>query len=738
MDIKNAVCHFCKGRCRVILHTENGRLIKAEPDESFPVPISTRGCPRLIRGSHEFQYHPDRLSYPLKRAGERGENKWENISWEQAFDEIAERLQGLKDRYGAETLAMTNGTGRNFLFEGNRFMNQFGSPNHCGPGTICWGPVAAVSEAMCGWALRYKSVPKESTESTKLPTKLYLILGSNPAESFGRLFRELQEAKKAGATIIVVDPRPTGTTQLADIWIQLVPGTDAALLMALNHVVIEEGLYDREFVEKWCSGFEEFRQRAAQYTPEKVAEITGVTPDIIIETARICGTVGPAHMVHGMGMEQQQQASEAIHARIALSAITGNIGKQGGETLPGPSGLVPQSEITCDDMLPDAQKKKQIGWENWSLESAIGHDARQSSIREFWGQKCGSYRGAGAAHQPSVFEAMIHHEPYPVKACITIQSNPLLTAANVKRAYKGLKNLDTYVVLDYWMTPSAQLADYVLPIASWMERPFLHDEFGIDCSVWAGEQALPASVPGEYDRKSDWAVLKGVGTRLGQEWPWEDLEQVFDFRLKPWGVTHREFMNQGGYRFPKYVPSHEDLGGFGTRSRLIELCPTVIKELGYDPLPSYYEAFETPEATPELAEEYPFRLITGGRFMPLFHSEFRQINSLRSKHPDPIVQINPDTASDLGIEEGDWVWIETPRGRVRQKCQYVELLAPDVVHVEHGWWFPELPGEEPWLHGMWEANANVLTETAPHSCDKKTGGWPLRQALCRVRKHKEY
>ncbi|MFC1906183.1 molybdopterin dinucleotide binding domain-containing protein, partial [Chloroflexota bacterium] len=161
-------------------------------------------------------------------------------------------------------------------------------------------------------------------------------------------------------------------------------------------------------------------------------------------------------------------------------------------------------------------------------------------------------------------------------------------------------------------------------------------------------------------------------------------------------------------------------------------------KLGYDPVPKYEEPPETPISQPELAKEYPYILITGGRFLPMFHSEWRQIESVRKSRPHPTVQINPETAQSHGIKDGDWVWIETKRGRIRQQCKLFEGIDKRVIHVEHGWWFPELPGEEPWLHGAWESNANVLTDDDPDVCGEIHGGWPLRTALCKVYKDKRY
>jgi anaerobic selenocysteine-containing dehydrogenase len=333
-----------------------------------------------------------------------------------------------------------------------------------------------------------------------------------------------------------------------------------------------------------------------------------------------------------------------------------------------------------------------------------------------------------------MFRAILTGKPYPVKAVITIASNPMSTPANTKLVHKALKSLELYVVMDYWLTPSAELADYVLPVASWLERPHLNDVGGQDCHLMAGEKALPSTIPGEYEHRTDYEILRGLGIRLGQEeyWPWENLEQAYDYRLKAMGISLQEFMDKGGVDFPTDKYNKYEEIGFATPTGKVELYSTIFEKLGYDPLPRYEESHENPFSTPQLAEEYPLMLITGGRFRPMYHSEHRNIDSLRKRRPHPLVQINPETARKLSIEDGDWVWIESPRGRVRMKCKYFTGIDPRVVHAEHGWWFPELPGEEPWLHGAFESNVNVLTDDDPDACNKLSGGWPLKTGLCKV------
>jgi anaerobic selenocysteine-containing dehydrogenase len=193
-------------------------------------------------------------------------------------------------------------------------------------------------------------------------------------------------------------------------------------------------------------------------------------------------------------------------------------------------------------------------------------------------------------------------------------------------------------------------------------------------------------------------------------------------------------MSRGGFlSIPKEHKRYEKVG-FGTPTGRIEIYSKTLEKLGYHPLPEFKEPPESPHSRPDLAEEYPLILITGGRFQPYYHSEQRQVQSLREMHPDPIVQIHPNTAKQLDIQEGDWVWIESPRGRIRQKYRPFSGMDARVVHVQHGWWFPEEEGAEPSLHGVWKSNCNVLTNDDPDICNEVSGGWPLRAFLCKIYK----
>ncbi|MCX6012841.1 MAG: molybdopterin-dependent oxidoreductase [Chloroflexi bacterium] len=729
-EVKRSVCEYCKGACRVLAYVENNHLVSAEEDPADPrlkgIYPATKGCPKL-RAAVEMMYHPARVKYPLKRIGEKGEGKWQTLTWEQAFDEIAGKFQKIKDQYGAEAIAGVKGTmrTRNFM---PRFFNLLGSPNCTTQGKICSGPLGVVSTALFGW------YAGRSTYGGVLP-KCVFLTGTDPIESWPRTAAIIRDVKKAGGKLIVVDPRETWATKQADIWLQIRPGTDTALFLSIINILIKENLYDKEFVSKWCYGFDQLKERVKSYTPGAISRVTWIPAEKIKAAARMLGENKPHYSWNGMGTEQLTDSIYALQARFIIAAITGSLDVEGGTHVGGPSKVRGIAELSAMETLSPEQKKKQIGAERFKFLSWPGFNMMMDlSLKKLGALPPSEQTMAASPHQPTLYRAMITGEPYPVKGLIVLAHNPMITQGNTKLIYKALKSVDTCVVMDYWLTPSAELADYILPAASGWERPFFNFSF-------SGEQAVPEEIPGEYSHRIDYDMFRELGIRLGQAqgWPWKNLSEVYDWQLEPINITFKEFMDKGGYhREPKEFKLYEKKGEFATNTGKAELSSTILEKLGYDPLPKYEEPIESPISKPDLAKEYPYILITGGRFRPMFHSEWRQIDSIRQKRPYPQVQMNPETGKKLGINDGDWTWIETPRGRIRQKCQYFDGIDPRVIHCEHGWWFPELPGEEPWQHGVWESNANVLTDDDPDVCGKIHGGWPLRTGLCKAYKAKEY
>jgi anaerobic selenocysteine-containing dehydrogenase len=449
-------------------------------------------------------------------------------------------------------------------------------------------------------------------------------------------------------------------------------------------------------------------------------------------------------MIEGMGIEHLPNNAQALHARWILAALTGNIDVEGGEELTGPHPKMRKAKLALMTM-DDDWRKKQLGCERFRLFQVPGRQIIARCQKKVWCRPTGITQ----AHGPTLYRAILEGKPYPIKALITSDSNPMVTQANTKLVYKALKspNLELYVVFDCFMTPTAMLADYVLPAASWLERPVLWNFNDYAPYTLFGEAALPSCIPGEYDRKNEYDFWRGLGVRLGQQkyWPWENLEECYNWCVEELNKTFEELVHdvrcelrtQTFRKYEKIDPNTGKPVGFATPTGKVELYSTILEKLGYDPLPYYEEPRESPVSNPELAKKFPFVLITGGRTRPFFHSEWRNVRSVRRLHPYPLVQIHPETAKKLGIEEGDWVWIETLRGKVLQKATLFDGIDPDVIHAEHGWWYPELPPEEPWLYGVWLSNINVCTDDDPNNCNQQIGTWPLRTALCRIYKATE-
>jgi len=724
---KRAVCVWCKAECGLLVDVENRHLASVRPDPDWPRSVypSPAACPRL-RAVKEYIYHPNRLNFPRKRAGARGSGMWETIPWAQALDEIAARTQALADQYGWESIAWARGTGyRTDPYALGRFFRTLGTPNNCTQGQICYLPRAKMADILTGYFPHYSVRPE---------TRCILVIGTEPLVSRPITAAQIRTARQCGAKLIVIDPRRTRLAEEAELWLPLRPGTDAALLLGMIGVIIDEGLYDQEFVAQWCHGFDALKARVAEYPLSRVAAITQLDPELIASCARLYATTRPGCFVEGLGIEHNPNVAPALQARWALAALTANIDVPGGDEQVGPHpDILTDSELEPKIGFPPGQAEKQIGANRFQLLSRRTLEMINPHSLKIWGKPFAPHV---AAHAPSVYRAMLTGKPYPVRALYCFAANPLVTQANPKLVSEAMDSLDLVVVADLFPTPTTAMADYVLPAASWLESPVLWDFSSHANYMVAGEAALPAAIPGEYEHKLDYDIYRELAIRLGKGvyWPWPTLEAYYDAQLKPLGLTHHEYVYQRRCELkPSRFRKYEERG-FATPTGKIELYSTILEKLGYDPLPAYTEPAETPVSTPDLALEYPLALINGGRIREFFHSEWRQVASVRRQHPDPLVQINPLTAGGLGIMAGDWVWIETTRGRIRQRAELSDRVPPQVVHAEHGWWYPELPETAPAQQRVWESNVNVLLDDNPEVCSPVTGGWPLRTALCRVYK----
>jgi len=685
-------CRMCHGGCGVLVYTKKGRVAKIAGDPDCPINHGTL-CSKGI-ASAQLAYHPDRLQYPMRRIGSKGGGKWERISWDEALDSIAERIIHYKEKFGAESIAMGYGTGRENEAVIYRFANLLGTPNVLTAGHFCYGPRIATSIVTCGTnpIADYENFPK-----------CIMVWGNNLVISNPDCYKgePFSVSLDKGAKLIAIDPRLTRIASRADIWLQLRPGTDAALALGMLNVIVKEDLYDKEFVENYVHGWEPFVRRVNEYPPDRVEKITWVPYEKIREAARLYATTKPAAIQWGVAIEQQINCADNNRLLMALMGITGNIDIPGGQVLFNTPRIRNVGHFGAHRMLPDRQREKRLGGDRFRL---AGNFA-------ILNPKC-------------VWDAILDEQPYPVKMLFFISSNPVITRANAREVYRALEKVDFMVVSDFFITPTAELADIVLPSATWLEMDYIGDFWKRHGYILPRRKVIQVG-----ECRSDHEMLNDLAHRVGQgEHWWDNFEQALDYILEPMGITWQDFKKmeyiRGEVRYQKYTAK-----GFSTPSRKFELYSTLLEEWGYDPLPQYREPPESPYNTPELFKEYPYILITGARSPGFFHSENRQISWLRELHRDPEVEIHPETARKEGINEGDWVVIESPRGKVRQRAKLFSGMDPRIVSAQHGWWFPEKkdPG-----HGWDESNINVLTDNAYKTCDPAMGATNVRTLLCRI------
>jgi len=676
-----------------------------------------RGC-RRFASNLEILNHPARVNYPLKRVGARGSGQWQRVTWDEALDDIAKRLEELKGLYGPETLATCIAAPRNQYWPLHRFLNLFGSPNNVGVGNICWNPGIWVHSLTYGWPIETELDPES--------TACVVMWGINPAASDNSLlWRTLLQYRENGGTLIVVDPRYTLTAAKASKWLPIRPGTDGALALAMINVIIEEKLYDRDFVSRWCTGFELLSERARAYHPDKMAEITGIPSRDIVETSFSFATRKPASFFSGLGIDQSgYNCTQTLRSLAILRAITGNLDERGACHLSEAPDFIPECKLELFDMLSPEQREKRLGREYFPLQSYEGYN-RLTQFTRLHGKTLPA-RYLTSAHPHLVWQAMSTGKPYPIRALTVTSSNPLLSQPNTRLVHAALRSLDLLVVLELFMTPTASLADYVLPAAGSLEQPVLQTNAGVANVAYGGEAALSPL----FERKPVFFFWRDLGRRCGQRqyWPWETMEDAMDEIFAPAGLTWKEFCQTGLYSPPQAYQKYKTKG-FATPSGKVELYSTILKEMGYDPLPAYVPRDDN-------SGQYPLRLVAGVRCQPYYTSELRQVEKLRRSRPRPIAEMSAVTANALGLENGDTVWIENPAGRIQHTLRLTEMV-PDMVSVEYGWWYPEQPLEEPSLGGVWQSNANVLTSAAVEACDPILGQWSYRTLSCRVYKVKE-
>ena len=766
-------CAMSKSRCGVVATVEDGRFVRLEPDAGHP----NRGICIKGQAAPELVYDPDRLRYPLRRTTPKDDPdpRWARVGWDEAMAEIAERLGALRDRYGAESVFFYRGaSGGSASAEYEpwliRFASLFGSPNTVSTGHIC------------SW---HKDNGSRYTYGTGIPnpdfeqTACILLWGHNPNASWPTQAIRISAARRRGARLIVIDPRDIPLARKADLWLKVRPGTDGLLALSFLNVMLAEKLYDEEFLRDWTNAgllvrersgkmltqdavidggspdrygvwdgpanelafhdpaipapvsdpalegsfevrladgatervtpvFELLKRHLGRFAPEATAAATGIDPDLARRAVRMFCTTPPACYYSYNGLEQHANAMQTNRAVCLFYSLTGNLDRPGGNVR---FAKTPVNGMDGRGLLAPEQQAKRLGLDARPLGPVA----------------------TGRVQAYEVYRAVLEGKPYPVKGFLSFGGDIIMANGDTLRGRRALQQLDLYVQTDFYETPAGRYADFLLPAATSWEDWHVKASFdqGAATSTWLQYRA-PVVEP-RFESRSDADILFDLAGRMGfDEQFWHgDREAALDYMLEPSGVTVAQLKNHpGGISLPRETRYRKyRKKGFDTRTGLVEIYSVPFGEHGYAPLPE----FSPSEAGfgADVVRDYPFTLTTA-KAINFCHGQHRSLPSLRAKTPEPLVELNPEDADDLGILPRAPVHLETRVNAVTMKAHLNPELPRKVVRVMHGWWqgCPDLglPGYDPF--GRDGANVNLVIDN--DVIDPITGSVPHRSYPCRI------
>jgi anaerobic selenocysteine-containing dehydrogenase len=777
-------CAMCVSRCGVLATVEDGRLTKVTAD-----PEHLNGC-ICVKGTAapEIVHSPDRLQYPMIRTRPKGEHDpgWARISWDEALALTASRLLDIKARYGPEAVvfgsATTAGTsGADFFPWVHRLANAFGSPNFL------------YANHICGW---HRSGSAQYTYGVSMPqpdyeqTRCILLWGYNPQASQPADAMRISQAKARGAKLIVIDPRKASVVDKADLWLQVRPGSDGALALAMIHILLEEALYDAAFVRTWTNGPFLVREDNQQLLTER-----DLTPAGHPETFFAWDSSRAAPVAYrsdrGYAQDDVDPALSGTYTFILVDgtavqcrpvmALLKELAAQYAPERSEAITWVPAADVRrAARLFATEQPSCYFTWVGLEEHTNATQTSRAVSLfYALTGQfdRCGSNvlfastatnsilgqellpkeqaaRRLGIAERPlgppgtggvvtayDMYRAILTEQPYPVKGLVTFGTDLLMGNGNPLQGKAALEALDFYVHVDPVANPSASLADLLLPACTCWEREALRPSLGTGAEMATWAQFREPVVQPLYESRSDVAIIFDLATRLGlgQHFFDGDIKAAYNYELAPSGLTVQQLRQhpmgmraRGETRFQKYAELDAATGqprGFPTPTRKVEIYSTRFARAGYAALPVYQE----PEGSLDMVQEYPL-LLSFFRLVQYCDVQHRNIPRLRRQVPEPFLEIHPATATTLSIQDGEWVILETAAGRIKLKARYKNSLHPGVVATTHGWWQGcpelELPGYDPF--GPEGANANLLVSN--EVIDPISGSIPHRSQRCRVRK----
>ncbi len=646
--IKDTVCRLCSTCCPVEAHIENSRLVKAH--RKSPLPESKRlPCPKLAQAP-EITYSPLRLKKPLVR--DNVEQDFKETSWDEALGRVSEKFLQCKKEHGAQSIAWLRGMAADWGSPwdyANRLMNALGSPNSIGNGSVCH----VAREMAHNFTYGAMALPQPGA------SKCILIWGKNDINTCPPAGEAILKARREGAALIVVDPIRTPFAEIADIWLQIKPGHDGWLALAMINEIIENSLYDKDFVRDHTIGFSELKEAARDFPSEKVAKDLWLTPEEIKKAARLYATTRPACIVEGNGLDMQLNTFQATRAVSCLRALSGNLDKPGGDFMPQPVPMRPMqlAQRVPQDVFPVTREYDLF-----------------NSFHPTWGLHA----------QSCLVDAILEEKPYPVRTLMVQSGNPVVTMTDSARVEKAFKKLDFMVAMDLFMNRTAQLAHVVLPSAGCFEKTQLNRAYTRNSPVILQDQVIDCV----GESWPDWKIIFELARRLGlgPDFPWESVDQAIDFQLEPSGITVDKLrQNPGGVRTGELCFEKHLSNGFPTPSGKVEFTSERLASNRQPAVPFSDGGIENPISFSEQKEEYNMVGISGERCARYTHSQFRGIPGLNKKQAKGQVDIHPDDAAQKGIQDQDDLEVSTPRGRIRMKARISQVVHPGSVMIAWGW-----------------------------------------------------
>jgi thiosulfate reductase/polysulfide reductase chain A len=635
-------CDICFWKCGAIASVRDGQLWKIEGNPLDPL-CQGRLCPRGTGGIGAHS-DPDRLRAPLIRTHERGEEKWQEVTWDEALDYIAVRMKQIAAAHGPEAMALfSHGIGGTFL---KHTLKAYGTPNMAAPSFAqCRGPRDV------GFRLTFGDDVGSPERTDIANTDCLVLIGSHLGENMHNTqVQEFATAVGRGASIIVVDPRFSVAASKAKFYLPIKPGTDLALLLAWMHVIVTEKLYDADYVAKHGFGFEQFAASLTSYTPEWAFPETGIDPDTIRATAREMARHHPATLVHpGRHVNWNGDDAQRSRAIALLNALLGSWGRKGGFYQPS-SMDVPAYPY------PPYPKSGRSKLDNPDHKHPFAHEALTTGIRD----------------------ATITGKPYPIKGWMVYATNLLHALPNEAETIRAIQQLDLLVVVDVIPSETAGWADVVLPESTYLER---FDDLNPEYFRQPFLGLRQPVVDSPHDQKPNWWIAKKLAEKLGlgAYYPWQDIEEYLAHRVTAAGLSYPELKQKGiilGQRQPLYFDEGAP-AEFDTPSGQIEFYSLQLEKAGFDPVPRY-----TPPAAGPAGS---FRLLFGRAPMHSFSrtQSNRLLSGLMSENT---VWLNHTAATRLGLKTDDYVRLRNQDGVLsnRIKVKATERIRPDCVYMVHG------------------------------------------------------